>query len=50
MSHVLKVIIGFTVMIAIGIGVLYYLDQKSSNSNVKANAGDIFDCGSMQDC
>lgn len=47
MSHVLKVIIGFTVMIAIGIGVLYYLDQKSiSPSPASANFG----CESLEDC
>ena len=30
MTHTMKVIIGFTVMIAIGIGILYYNDQKAT--------------------
>ena len=31
MSHGIKVIIGFTVMITIGLGVLYYTDQNITN-------------------
>jgi hypothetical protein len=49
MNHGLKVIIGFTVMIAIGIGVLYYIDQSSVNNDsgaVNASSG----CASWQNC
>lgn len=49
MNHGLKVIIGFTVMIAIGIGVLYYIDQNSvSNGNGAVNASS--GCASWQNC
>lgn len=33
MNHALKVIIGFTFMIAIGIGALYFIDQTTVASN-----------------
>ena len=55
MSHVLKVIIGFTIMIAIGIGFLYYSDQKSINNEKKSlnNTGAVsasLDCISWEEC
>jgi len=52
MNHVLKVIIGFTFMIALGIGTLYVFDQRanadknSSIKPVKAGAG----CASNGTC
>lgn len=54
MDHGLKVIIGFTLMIALGIGVLYFIDnatfaantQKNGYRPVKAGAG----CAATRTC
>ena len=50
MNHGLKVIVGFTLMIAAGISVLYYIDQIGPNKDglnpVNAGAG----CASKGEC
>jgi len=50
MNHALKVIVGFTFMIAVGLGVLYYVDQAGASKNglnpVNAGAG----CAAKGDC
>lgn len=52
MDHGLKVIIGFTVMIALGIGVLYFIDQTAFGTNqngvrpINAGAG----CAAKRTC
>jgi hypothetical protein len=52
MSHVLKVIIGFTVMIALGIVGLYFINQETMNNDDKSvnpvNAG--AGCAARRDC
>lgn len=52
MNHTLKVIIGFTIMIAIGIGALYFIDQgvfaKVTNGIRSVNTG--AGCASTGDC
>lgn len=52
MDHGLKVIIGFTIMIALGIGALYLIDNtafgdtKNGLNPVNAGAG----CAARRDC
>ncbi len=52
MNHGMKVIIGFTIMIAIGVGILYYTDQtfatNQQNGIRPVNTGS--GCAAYGDC